>query len=520
VTTRKLNAFTLAFFLALGLVIQGALPAHGCSCMPPDPFGGLAAADGAFVGTLAQVDRGVGPIANSGDLIDFRFEVEATLKGDIGDAILVKSASDGAACGIEMPVGERAGFLLTLVDGEWHGNLCATVDADALLAAANGLPEPVEGSPPHLIVFTQMGDAGLIALDRQGQIVGYGEGLPPWMVSTCPDDETFIGTASDTRVQVWSFTNLALVGEYQVDTDVAPWVNHLVCLGPGGNPFLATTVLSGIEQSALVRHADGVTELLAEDIEILLDTAVGPVAIGSDGTLFRVETGSGELVQLVESVGDLKGQIASTALSPDGTHLALSAVNWNETPPAGRVIVFDLESGEHAETVFACDIYPAWLDNEQISLWDTCNSTVGGVYTNDLELIREEPAPNYAGYGWTVTDETGAVFYPSESGVSVIEPGSDTATPFGQLTGFPTTALLVPEETRAAWEGSAFVPGSAVDGPVPTFEVPEPGEFPPAPDTADPPAWLMAVGAVVVGGVLWLLVRRPTDHDLADEGGG
>jgi hypothetical protein len=39
-------------------------------------------------------------------------------------------------------------------------------------------------------------------------------------------------------------------------------------------------------------------------------------------------------------------------------------------------------------------------------------------------------------------------------------------------------------------------------------EAPPPGEFPGTVETTDYPAWLMAVGAVMVGGVLWLLLRR------------
>lgn len=79
------------------MLLQGAVPAHGCSCAPPNPYAGLAEADGAFVGTLVEVDRGVGPILNSGELIDFHFEVEATMKGDIGEAVKVKIARhDGA----------------------------------------------------------------------------------------------------------------------------------------------------------------------------------------------------------------------------------------------------------------------------------------------------------------------------------------------------------------------------------------------------------------------------------------
>lgn len=519
VAVRRLNAFVLALFLALGLVVQGALPAHGCSCMMPDPFAGLAEADGAFVGTLVEVDRGLGPITNSGELVDFRFEVEASLKGDIGEAILVKSSSDGASCGIELPVGERAGFLLTRdpIAGEWEGNLCWTMDADLLLSAAEGPPEPVQGSPPHLVISLQMGDAGLIALDQEGQIVGYGEGPMPWLVSACPDDETFIGTGDDTTIRVWSFTNLAVVGEYQIDPQGSPWVRNLICAGPGGNPYLAVTELSGLAETSLIRYADGNTEVLAEDIEQLISTSVGLVAIGSDGVISSVDADSGSLTALIDSIGDVRGQLGPVVVSPDGSHLALSVVNWNVTPPQGRAIVLDLESRTAAETEFACDIYPTWVNDEEISIWDTCDSEVGGIYGTDLELIREGPPPaDYLAYGWTVTDENGAVYYPGDFGMSVVLPGDETGTPFGQLTGYPSAALLVPEAARAAWTGSEFQPGDVLQAPPVTFvepiPIPAPGEAPLIPGSANSPAWLMVVGAVMVGGVIWLLVRKPRDQ--------
>ena len=54
--------------------------------MLPDPYRGLAEADGAFVGTLTATDRGI-PVDNTGTLIDYAFDVEAAIKGEIGDTI-------------------------------------------------------------------------------------------------------------------------------------------------------------------------------------------------------------------------------------------------------------------------------------------------------------------------------------------------------------------------------------------------------------------------------------------------
>jgi len=516
---RRLSALVVSFFIAFGLMIQGALPARGCSCMPPNPYAGLAQADGAFVGTLVEVDRGVGPISNSGQPIDFYFEVEATLKGDIRETVVVKSAADGGACGIEVPVGTRAGFLLTAAGGEWEGNLCWTLDPDVLLSAAEGLPEPVTGSPPHLIVAADMGDAGLMALDRQGQIVGYGEGPFPWMVSACPDHETFIGATSDTTVKVWSFTNLGVIDEFQLDTTGGAWLAGLLCAGPAGNPLLAIKVLSGVEKSTLVRYADGVTEVVAENIERLVDTADGPVAIGSDGTVYRVEDGTGILTPLGEPIGDVQGQIVAAVPSPDGSHLAISAVDWESAAPDGRVFVIDLEQGTSAKTGFACDIYPVWMDDERVYLHDSCTSDVGLIYSTDLEVIGEGQPADYAHTAY-VTDETGAIFYPSEFAINVVEVGMETGSELTRLFTYPGAMLLVPPSARSNWEGSVFTAAPLVDTPPTTFsEAPAPGV--PGPDTTDPesPLWLMFVGLAAVGGVSWLLLRRPAASEATEPRG-
>jgi hypothetical protein len=120
VAFRRAYVLVIALMLGLGLVFQGALPARSCTCMQPDPYAGLVEADGAFVGALVDVDGHLGPVFDSGTLIDYEFEVETAVKGDIRDTIVVKSAADGASCGLEMPVGARVGILLDRVGDQWE----------------------------------------------------------------------------------------------------------------------------------------------------------------------------------------------------------------------------------------------------------------------------------------------------------------------------------------------------------------------------------------------------------------
>jgi hypothetical protein len=97
----------LACILVLGAAALSAGVEQGraCSCALPDPRGALAQADGAFVGKL--VSRRL-----EAQAAVLTYRVERALKGAIGATVEVKTASNGAACGIEAPVGTRVGLVL------------------------------------------------------------------------------------------------------------------------------------------------------------------------------------------------------------------------------------------------------------------------------------------------------------------------------------------------------------------------------------------------------------------------
>src|SRR4029079_893335 len=117
--------------LAFLLVVAGAQAAHACSCLIGDPRDALHRSDGAFVGTLVErteVDQ---------QTAIFTFEVETAVKGTIGAEIDVRSASNGASCGLEVEFGQQVGLLLDAADdGAWMSSLCAQMDPDVLLEAA------------------------------------------------------------------------------------------------------------------------------------------------------------------------------------------------------------------------------------------------------------------------------------------------------------------------------------------------------------------------------------------------
>jgi hypothetical protein len=101
--------------------------ALACSCLPVDLARDLPRSDGAFVGTLLER---TGHKATSTLL----FRVEQVYKGEIENRVQVETPLGGAACGIEIPVGERVGLLLERDGDVWRSTLCSQVEPSAFLA--------------------------------------------------------------------------------------------------------------------------------------------------------------------------------------------------------------------------------------------------------------------------------------------------------------------------------------------------------------------------------------------------
>lgn len=146
------------------------LPAHGCSCAPPsDIVEWVDQSEAAFVGTLIdKQDAGDGEFGRESIYV---FAVEEWVKGDLGEVVEVRSASNGAACGFEFWDPEmRTGAVIYEEGGALHGGLCSQVDPDALLATA---PDPgtVSGSPDPTV-------PPLLAPDLGGETPSAGDPTP------------------------------------------------------------------------------------------------------------------------------------------------------------------------------------------------------------------------------------------------------------------------------------------------------------------------------------------------------
>jgi hypothetical protein len=99
--------------------------AVACSCGGVDPARDVPRFDAAFVGT-ATSRRVDGVVALWG------FDVERAVKGRLPARIVVSSAADGAACGLELSAGTRTGLLLDYDGAEYRSSLCYQTDPDEL----------------------------------------------------------------------------------------------------------------------------------------------------------------------------------------------------------------------------------------------------------------------------------------------------------------------------------------------------------------------------------------------------
>jgi hypothetical protein len=153
--------------------------AQACSCMVPNAAQFLQESDFVFAGSLVErPDPGGGQAGGLGGLenVVYTFEVDAVYRGDLRDStVQVWSASNGAACGFELAVGEPVAIAASVSAGQLTGGLCATFGVDQLEAAAADagieptVPQPAEPETP-IVAAEQPEKSGFSSLVIIGSI--------------------------------------------------------------------------------------------------------------------------------------------------------------------------------------------------------------------------------------------------------------------------------------------------------------------------------------------------------------
>lgn len=140
--------------------------AAACSCVPVDPWRAYARADAALIGVF-QGKR---------TPTTYVFRVVEDFKVELADEVEVRSAEDGASCGIESRVGHRVGLFLARAGEQWRSSLCSQARPEQVRAAAEGLPRPNGAGAVRMLVGGSFGAVKVQALDARGRPLAYGRG--------------------------------------------------------------------------------------------------------------------------------------------------------------------------------------------------------------------------------------------------------------------------------------------------------------------------------------------------------
>jgi hypothetical protein len=330
----------------VGVLAAGVDEGRACSCALPDPRAALAQGGGAFVGKL--VSR-----RDSGQQAILTFSVDRALKGSIGRTVEVVTASNSAACGIEIETGSHVGLVLDRRGDAWQGYLCSQFDPEELLAAALPLPVPNGRGDVALILGAELGDVRLLALDARGRTLAYGRGGGrAGLVSLCPGRRRLAElayTAGGSSLVVREARTLRILRRQRLRLPGERYAQRLRCEDGSGQSIVLFARGPGGSGagSALLRVAfDRLAEIWTGAAH---DAAIGSTTAYLSGGL------TGRSLLRVDLVGRRVRRLATLpgptiALSVDKTGTVVAGVHAR-LDRAAQVVRVDLRSPTRVRTV-------------------------------------------------------------------------------------------------------------------------------------------------------------------------
>ena len=316
---------------------------HACSCAPFAPIEALEQSDAAFVGTFLG-EQGMGP---NGNVINL-FEVEKWVKGDLGAQVGVLAASDGAACGLEVGLGQRVAIYLTLENGTPHSGLCSTGSADSLLAAI--APIRLDGTGPlRFLVGGGFGPMRLMAFDRQGGLLGFGgdeNGLDDF--SVCPGSKTLVELTAG-HLAVRDLTTFEEVDRFDLSLAPDEFAGRVWCRAEDGSESLVQSekFVGETVSKVLSRFRRDVGEILLEGDFVQMEVGASAVVvvtgpIGEKVLAVDLTTRRETVLSSFQIVDGEALSYGSVWLSPSGEQVAIETFRRSDGPAPGNTKVVDL----------------------------------------------------------------------------------------------------------------------------------------------------------------------------------
>ncbi len=324
------------------------------------------------------------------------------MKGALGAEVDVRSASNGASCGLEVDFGQRIGlFLDAAEDGAWTSGLCSQIDPDVLLQAARPLPAPDGVGPVRFVVGGNLGENRLMALDRKGRTLAYGLGDGYARdVDVCPGATRALEAVTWGRraqLVVRELPSLDVVRTVTLAETRRPWLPHAECLSANGGRLLAA---ERHKAEYWVHQVTGATDRVAwhgHVRDVVIQDGHAYVIDGLE--LFEVHLRDGRLVPLAPIPAHVQG----ITVSPDGTRIAGVVFGRFEAsgPTPSRVVSIRIADG--VTKTFALGDYAfgevAWMNARTIAYLP------GGADDQHVWLLNAQTMRSVGGFdGWYAAD--------------------------------------------------------------------------------------------------------------------
>ena len=490
----------------------------------------LPEAAGAFVGTLMSRDdpQPTGNVLSSATLVRYRFQVERAVKGDIPSGTIdVWSSGSGASCGLETPVGQRAGLLLRHEDGRWLSSLCEQANPDVLIQAGRPLPPPPGKAPPAVLIGTTHGPGRMVSLDGLGRVIAYGGGDGNATdIAFCPGADRIAEAYSPPYgpsspgpgVAVRTSDGLDVVWERLLGADGGPdgaSIADVACVDRDGGTVLVLAVRHNYSETPTRHRALVLAFNRQGEPDVLWQGEATTGTFSADGRAAYLNGGNdGRDLHVVEltdpagpsarTLGRLPAGTGALTISPDGRHLAGVTTHeyWSgtSTPPPTAAVVVDLSTtpvavteaglagsyGQYGSALWVGTdrilFAPRWAGNpvrlfdralRETARWDgwsTSAATVVGDTLVGLNGPKVETAPVASGPATSWAD--------LESGV----PGAIAAFPGGATIG---SAGRTTTTTTAAPAKSTGEPATSTSAPTTTTAAGDPATTSPPPTAPD-----------------------------------